>query len=50
MRRTRIWRRRAAIGTGKVRSADTGRYVKKGEAKRNPKGTVTEHDKKGKGK
>jgi hypothetical protein len=31
---------------GKVRSAKTGRYVKKSEAKRNPGGTVTEHDKK----
>lgn len=31
---------------GKVRSASTGRYEKKSAAKSNPKGTVTEHDKK----
>jgi hypothetical protein len=33
-------------GGGKVRSARTGQYVKKSEAKRNPGGTVTERDKK----
>lgn len=31
---------------GKVRSAKTGQYVKKSQAKKNPGGTVTEHDKK----
>jgi hypothetical protein len=31
---------------GKVRSAKTGRYVKKGEATKHPGTTVTEHDKK----
>ena len=30
---------------GKARSAITGRYVKKGYAKRNPRITVVEHDK-----
>jgi hypothetical protein len=30
----------------KVRSAKTGRYVKKGEAKKHPNTTVTERDKK----
>lgn len=37
---------KSAKGTGKVRSASTGRYVKKSAAKANPKGMVTEHDKK----
>lgn len=31
---------------GKVRSAKTGRYVKKEEAKKHPATTVTEKDKK----
>jgi hypothetical protein len=33
-------------GSGKGRSAKTGQYVKKGEAKKHPNTTVTEHDKK----
>jgi hypothetical protein len=36
---------------GKVRDAKTGQYVPKGEAKKRPGNTVTEHDKKkGKGR
>lgn len=31
--------------TGKVRSAVTGRYVKRSKAKTDPDRTVTEHDK-----
>jgi hypothetical protein len=31
---------------GKARSAISGRYVKKSTAKKNPKTTVVEHDKK----
>ena len=34
----------AKKSSGKVRSAVSGRYVKKGEAKRNPRETVTERD------
>lgn len=36
----------AKTGSRKSRSAVTGRYVKKGYAKKHPNTTVTEHDKK----